>query len=157
MIEYINGDIFKGEWDVFCHCANLYNTWGSGIVIPLRRLYPESFHADLKTINGDDSKLGTFSYADIGSKRIYNLYGQIGIGNNGNPLDRNCQYDKIYDAMYLACCHLTNNPTVEDRNHVFALPMIGCGLAGGKWPVVRGIVEAISEDFKNINFHIYQL
>jgi hypothetical protein len=88
---------------------------------------------------------------------VHNLYGQVGIGNDSDPLNRNCQYDKIFDAMYLACQHLVSNSIVIDRNHVLAMPMIGCGLAGGKWPVVRGIVEAIAMDFRDIDFHIYQL
>jgi O-acetyl-ADP-ribose deacetylase (regulator of RNase III) len=71
MIEYIKGDIFKGKWDVLCHCANLYHTWGAGIVLPLKKLYPEAFQADLKTKYGDKVKLGKFSHADIGIQRIY--------------------------------------------------------------------------------------
>ncbi len=157
-MKRIYGDIFKGKWDVLAHCVNLHHVWGAGIVVPIKRLYPEAFGADLDTKKSDSDKLGSFSFADCGDKRIYNLYAQIGIGNDGKPLNRNCRYDCLFDSLYLACQDIVNNPlsSVEDRKTVFAVPMIGAGLAGGNARIVEAIFETVEDCFsEKIEFHRY--
>ena len=157
-MKIINGDIFKGEWDAFGHCCNLFHTWGAGIVIPIKKLYPEAYKSDCETESGDLSKLGSFTYADCGAKRIYNLYGQVGIGNDGKPLNRNCQYDFIFDALYKACEDIIYNPIIEDGKTIFALPAIGCGLAGGSLSIIEAIIQEVEKDFaEHIEFHLYKL
>jgi O-acetyl-ADP-ribose deacetylase (regulator of RNase III) len=157
-MKIINGDIFKGEWDALGHCCNLFHTWGAGIVIPIKKLYPEAYKSDCETESGDLSKLGSFTYADCGAKRIYNLYGQVGIGNDGKPLNRNCQYDFIFDALYKACEDIVYNPIVEDGKTIFALPAIGCGLAGGRLSIIEAIIQEVEKDFaEHIEFHLYKL
>jgi O-acetyl-ADP-ribose deacetylase (regulator of RNase III) len=157
-MKIINGDIFKGEWDALGHCCNLFHTWGAGIVIPIKKLYPEAYKSDCETESGDLSKLGSFTYADCGAKRIYNLYGQVGIGNDGKPLNRNCQYDFIFDALYKACEDIVYNPIVEDGKTIFALPAIGCGLAGGRLSIIEAIIQEVEKDFaEHIEFNLYKL
>jgi O-acetyl-ADP-ribose deacetylase (regulator of RNase III) len=157
-MKVINGDIFKGDWDALGHCCNLYHTWGAGIVVPIKKLYPEAFQADYETIRGDEDKLGRFSFADIGQKRIYNLYGQVGIGNNGHPLNRNCQYDFIFNALYKACDHIVANPIVEGEKTIFALPAIGCGLARGRLRIIEAIIQEVEKDFVEfVEFNLYKL
>jgi O-acetyl-ADP-ribose deacetylase (regulator of RNase III) len=157
-MKIINGDIFKGEWDALGHCCNLFHTWGAGIVIPIKKLYPEAYKSDCETESGDLSKLGSFTYADCGAKRIYNLYGQVGIGNDGKALNRNCQYDFIFDALYKACEDIVYNPIVEDGKTIFALPAIGCGLAGGRLSIIEAIIQEVEKDFaEHIEFHLYKL
>jgi O-acetyl-ADP-ribose deacetylase (regulator of RNase III) len=154
-MKIIKGDIFKGEWDAIGTCCNIYCTWGAGIVIPLKKLYPEAFQADLKTIKGDKGKLGGFSFAQIGEKTIYNLYGQTGIGNDGNPLNRNCQYDFIFDSLYRSCEHLCK--TNFESKLIYGLPKIGAGLGGGDWHIIKSIIEVVESKFTNIEFNIYYL
>lgn len=154
-MKIIKGDIFKGEFDALGHCCNLFHTWGAGIVIPIKKLYPEAYQADLKTIKGDNKKLGFFSFAQIGEKTIYNLYGQVGIGNDGNPLNRNCQYDFIFDSLYRSCNHLHEH--AQKDKMIYALPKIGAGLGGGDWHIIKSIIESVESEFANVEFNIYYL
>lgn len=155
-MKIIQGDIFEGQWDAMGHCVNLYHTWGAGIVVPLKKKFPEAYQADLFTEKGSKAKLGSFSHADVRNQRIYNLYGQLDIGNNGNPLERNCQYDFIFDSLYLSCQHL--NETKEGKKIIYALPyLIGCGLASGKEKIVLAIIEEVENHWPNIEFHLYKL
>lgn len=159
-MQKIYGDIFEGKWDVLGHCVNLHHVWGAGIVVPIKKLYPEAFGADLDTKKSDNAKLGNFSFADCGDKRIYNLYAQVGIGNDGKPLNRNCQYDFLFDSLYCACEDIIDNPlaSVVDRKTIFAVPMIGCGLAGGKPVIVEAIIQEVERYFSDhIEFHRYTI
>lgn len=150
-MKIIKQDVFDGEWDILVHVCNLYHKWGAGIVIPIGKLYPEAYRADLETSYGDETKLGSFSYASIGEgKKIVNLYAQISIGNNGDPLNRNLRYDALYDALY-RLCKLVSKPTI-----IGVPDMIGCGLAGGRREIVLAILGDLEHYFHNVNFHIFQ-
>lgn len=154
-MKIIKGDIFKGEWDALGHCCNLFHTWGAGIVIPIKKLYPEAHQADLKTIKGDNKKLGFFSFAQIGDKTIYNLYGQVGIGNDGNPLNRNCQYDFIFDSLYRSANHLYEH--AQKDKMIYALPALGAGLAGGRISIIEVIIQEVEKELDNVEFNLYKL
>jgi len=157
-MKIINGDIFKGEWNALGHCCNLYHTWGAGIVVPIKKLYPEAYVADLTSPKGSENKLGDYSFVDTEGKRIYNLYGQVGIGNNGHPLNRNCQYDFIFNALYRACEHIVANLIVKGGKTIFALPAIACGLAGGRLSIIEAIIQEVEKDFVEfVEFQLYKL
>lgn len=148
-MKHIKQDIFEGWWDILVHVCNLYHMWGAGIVVPIKKRFPEAYQADLESPKGDIQKLGYYSCADIGKVKIVNLYAQRGIGNDGSPLNRNLLYDKLYDALYRLCLTI-HQPTV-----IGVPDMIGCGLAGGKREIVLAILQSLEYDFPDIEFHIF--
>lgn len=156
-MKIITGDVFKAKCQYLMHVANLFHTWGAGFVVPLKKLYPEAFEADKQTKKGDGHKLGYYSSAVVnnGQLNIINLYAQTGIGNNGDPLNRNLQYDFLYDSVYRLCKEISLNDTKESI--VIACPKIGCGLGGGTWSIIQAILQAIELDFPRIEFHVYVL
>jgi O-acetyl-ADP-ribose deacetylase (regulator of RNase III) len=149
-MKIINQNIFQGKWDVLIHCCNIYRTFGAGIAKTIKNFYPEAYQADLATAHGDPEKMGHFSFAQIEDQVIVNLYAQQGIGNDGNPLNRNCLYDKLYDSLYRFCSTI-NKPTI------IAAPKLGSGLAGGDWRIIQSILESIENEFANVEFHVYYL
>ncbi len=153
-MKTIRGNIFDGDWDGIVHCCNLFHTWGAGIAKLMAQKFPDAYQADLKTTYGSENKLGNFSYAPCNDITVFNLYGQIGIGNDGSPLERNCQYDFIHDGLIRICQHIAESYMGE---YVLAMPMIGCGLAGGDEKIVRAILESVEARFENIYFHLYVL
>jgi O-acetyl-ADP-ribose deacetylase (regulator of RNase III) len=149
-MEYIKGDLLDSViWDAAMHCANLHTTMGSGVAYFLKKKWPEVYAADIEydtNFLDPDQKLGKFSQAILpDNRRVYNLYGQIGIGNDGNPMNRNCSYDNLYNAMYRACEDLTQER--KDSPYVVGVPKLGCGLAGGSWNVVEGMLKDLEEKF----------
>ena len=104
-MTYKQGDLLEGKWDCCWHVANTEVTFGSGIAYSIKRKYPEAYQADIEYDNhrpNRNDKLGNFSKAMIKDGRcIYNLYGQVGVGNDGTVVGRNCHYDHLYNAMYL--------------------------------------------------------
>lgn len=150
------GDIFEGEWDGMVHCANLYHTMGGGIARVIANRFPEVYDADAETAYADPDKLGGFSKARIVNGRdIYNLYGQIGIGNDGHPMNRNARYDAIYDGVFNICLDIQES--LFDT-YILAFPYkMASDLAGGDWNIVLAILESVESHFSNIEFRIYKL
>lgn len=158
-MKQINGDIFKGEWNGLVHCANLYHTMGAGIARIIKRKYPAAYEADIQTECAAANKLGTFSHVLVQKDKtidVFNLYGQVGIGNDGKPLNRNARYDAIYDGIYRICEFIVASQ--PDSEYILAFPhKIASDRAGGDWIVVEAILQSIESHFTNIKFHIYKL
>lgn len=155
-MKVINDDIFNGDWSGMVHCANLYHTFGAGIAREIKKRYPDAYDADLKSPHGDISKLGDFSHSKIEHKDIFNLYGQTGIGNDNQPLNRNCQYDAVHDGLWKIGEHILEYK--EDRPYILAIPYgMGCGLAGGEWSIVYSILAFIENNFADVHFDIYKI
>jgi len=153
-MKYIKGDLLVGYWDCAIHCANVHRVMGSGIALYLSRRWPEVSQADDNyELNGDE-RLGNFSKAILSDNRaVYNLYGQQGIGNDGHPLNRNCQYDALYDALYKAC----DDMGCEKLHTRVGVPYgMGCVRAGGSWLIVDSILADIEEKFP-VSFIIYDI
>ena len=55
----------NSEFDVIFHGANCMHAMGSGVAKSLVKIFPEIEAADKKTIRGDKSKIGTYSYSVI--------------------------------------------------------------------------------------------
>lgn len=135
----VTGDLLKlaieGNFDVICHQANCYHTMGSGIAKQIREQFPEAYQADLATIKGDSSKLGTYSFAKVTrgsfSFIVANLYGQHSFG-------RGIQTN--YTA--LRGCFKKLKETYGNKKLRFGIPYkIASNLAGGDWKIVSKIIE----------------
>jgi O-acetyl-ADP-ribose deacetylase (regulator of RNase III) len=155
-MKTIQGDLLEGQWDCCFHVANVYKTMGSGVAYFLKKKWPEVYEADMvydQEFDIPHHKLGTFSKAIIPDGRwVYNLYGQVGVGNDGSVLGRNCHYNHLYDAMYTACeeiCKLLTGVVIGCPK------FMGCGRAGGSWIIVEAMLKDLEERFP-ITFEIYE-
>ena len=139
-LQYKIGDLLESDCNIIAHQCNCYCIMGGGIARQIRLKYPEAYQADLETIRGDRSKLGTFSMGHNGTRIIYNLYGQYGYGSG-------LQTD--YRALEMALRAMRKDIWI---NYVNIWPEVGvpfgmgCGLAGGDWPTVEDIINNIFVD-----------
>lgn len=132
-------ELFKnGEVDVIIHGANCHNIMGAGIARDLAAAYPilldidKSFYIPVSSVDrlGNYSRLSMKDQND-NSKWVLNAYTQY---NPGKNLD--------YNALELV---------LKKINFAFSsekvgVPLIGCGLAGGNWNVVKKIVQRQLKD-----------
>ena len=151
----------EGHFDIIAHGCNCYNTMGAGIAKTIKEEFPQAYDADLATRRGDVNKLGNFTKAEINldlpspatvndmqslglvikKLTIINAYTQFHFGSNhedgdSKPVD--------YDAITLC---------MRKINHIYAgksigLPLIGAGLAGGEWSVIKHIIQ---NELKDMN------
>jgi len=157
-MKQLIGDLIESDVDALVHCCNNHHTMGSGIAYFLAKTFPQVYQADLETERDCETKMGSFSKAVITNNRVvYNLYAMWGIGNDGDPLNRNLSYDSFYNGLWNICKDLENvmklNPCI-----VVGLPKyIGCCRAGGEWSLVEKMIEDIENKFERITFEIYEL
>lgn len=160
MITEVTGDIFNNlELDAIAHQCNCFHTMGGGIARIIAQKYPEALEADKKTAYGSKEKLGSASLALVSheldtSKNIliFNCYSQYNFGGGVQT-----HYDsvrKVFDFIKRSgekAASLAGPVTL-------GIPYgYGCGLAGGDWNIVRGIIGEVFGDSKHVNVQICKL
>lgn len=133
------GDIIQlaldGEIDVLIHGCNCFCTMGKGLALSIRSEFPEAYSADRRTRYGDESKLGSFSAAEVvRDGRVFsvvNAYTQYDWRGTGVKAD--------YTAIEKAFTEIR----ARYAGKRIAYPMIGAGLAGGDWNTISGIIDRV--------------
>lgn len=164
MYKEIEGDLISlalnGEFDVIGHGCNCSCAMGAGIAPLMAKAFAvDTYLLEGQGYVGDINKLGQIGYGSFYTKegepvraysveyvnnalisegwkhnRAVNMYTQYQPGRSkaspyGVPLD--------YDALTL-CLRKMN--WIFRGEHI-ALPLIGCGLAGGDWSYVQPMIE----------------
>jgi O-acetyl-ADP-ribose deacetylase (regulator of RNase III) len=159
-MKTIKGDLIQlakaGEFDVIVHGCNCFNTMGSGIAAQIKKEFPSAYKADLKTPKGDKNKLGSFTYASYMEEYnflIVNAYTQFDYSRN-KPFDYDAFETFLFSFESFLKLHFESNGfSSKCWKMRVGFPRIGCGLAGGDWETVSGILTSFSErhnDFINV-------
>lgn len=160
MLTIKQGNLLDSDSKFIAHCANVHCTMGAGIALALANKWPEVAAADKTTEHtAICNKYGRYSRADLPDGRaVYNLYAQVGVGNDGTPLNRNAKYDLLFDTLYRASqdAQIILDQDGQERG-TMGLPWLCAGLAGGRRSIVRAIVGEIDLLFENIDYTIYEL
>jgi len=137
MITYKEGDLLGSNCEVICHQVNCQGVMGSGIAKTIRDKWPIVYIDYLDVCDHFMNKLGNISCTPLGEeggKHLYviNMFAQDQYGRDGS-----CYTD--YDA-FRTCCKKIK--TLPFSNLTIGFPdHIGCGLAGGDWNIIKGILE----------------
>lgn len=145
-IRVEHGDLLKSNCDVIMHQANCRKTMGAGIALGIRKMYNEAYVADCEDDRSPEDKLGTFSYAECkrpdGTKYVFNLYGQLDFAPRGVT---HTNYVALNNSLVRALQLIEHLEAKERRSLKIGLPFgIGCGLAGGEWPLVHAILQRVT-------------
>lgn len=141
-----NDDLLNAVEPVIIHGCNCFNTMGAGVARQIAMKYPTAWVADQKTKKGDKSKLGRYSYATGNDgKIIINAYTQFEYGRDKELI----YYDALETVLHSICKDF-------DTTKYFAMPKIGCGLAGGDWDKVKSILKGVSTYYDKV-FTVYYL
>jgi O-acetyl-ADP-ribose deacetylase (regulator of RNase III) len=119
---------------------------GAGLAPQIKKAFPDAWQADNATITGDIMKLGCYTSADIeindmGWVKVINAYTQYKYGRNHEDGD---EMPVDYDAITMAMRKINHN----NKGKSIGVPLIGAGLAGGDWNVIKKIVESELKDMK---------
>ncbi len=143
-IRIVEGDVLTTSDPVVVHCCNTRNTMNSGVARALRQRFPEIYLVDSNLFEANpDGLLGHCELVPITTdldktaiKYIANLYGQKNYGYEGaRYLD--------YEAFYTSLHTLRMKMESLKLKRVSMPYKIGCGLAGGHWPVVEAMIKHI--------------
>lgn len=141
MITERVGDLLdQTDLSHIAHQANLFHTFGAGLALQIARRFPYAEEADKKTKFGTFAKLGTYSVGipeGTEGVHVFNLYSQDGFGKGSTD------YVAMRESLNKVGEYLMaiNYPTR------LGIPWnLGCGIAGGSWPRVYGIIESVFGD-----------
>ncbi len=151
MITELKTNLLTYPLQAIVHQANCYHTFGAGIALQIKKIYPEAYEVDKTTKCGDRLKLGTFSIAHClkEDKYIYNMYSQYDFGY----IERMTSYDAMYDGLSKIKADI-----LHKHLSTIGLPKyIGCGLGGGNWNIVNTIINEVFKDTKTIDVYICYL
>lgn len=167
----IKGDLIQlaleGNFDVISHGCNCFCNQGAGIAVGMKNNFgTDKFQMELSG-KGDINKLGQIDYEllhfsnwdkkfqkypDEGDTILYKLYvvnsyTQYKYGKNHSDGDK-----KPVDYEAIVLC-------MRKINHIFkgkhiGLPKIGSKLAGGKWSIIKQIIQTELKDC-NVTVVIY--
>lgn len=156
-MKEIKGDLIKlakqGKFDVFAHGCNCFCTMGKGIAPQIKNAFVEMWAADQATEAGDINKLGNYTFADmvvhdedgqpevVTGINIYSQYRYNRRGENKQHLD--------YTALTLALRKINFNY----KGKTIGLPLIGAGLGGGDWNLIKQIIQTELKDMNIIIVH----
>ncbi|MGL4523063.1 MAG: macro domain-containing protein [Bacilli bacterium] len=143
--ERITGDLIQMALDakaenkpfIFAHGCNCFGAMASGIAGQVTQTFPESPRADRVMLEkeGSHNLAGKFSIAKVGSVTIYNLYTQFYPGRNYS-----------YEFIEASFRRLNDMFSISEVKPTIFIPMIGAGIAGGDWEVIRKIIESNSSN-----------
>lgn len=144
MLKEVNGnllDLFDaGKFDYIIHGCNCFNTLAdgtaNGIAGQIGDRYPEAKKADSETRKGDWNKLGDYSLAKTEKGDIINLYTQYRPG-------KNFEYGSLVAGLERIQWLFDEK---EDETRI-GIPLIGCGIGGGDWNIVKQIIEDYLGDY----------
>lgn len=146
------GDILHTEADVICHQVNCKGVMGAGLAKQIRnQLLSEEQYRTYQEICREYGRanLGKVIRMKTDTYQVYNLFGE--------DIPTGSGVDTIYAALYKA---LVSALYYAETEHLtLAVPgMIGCGLAGGDWRIVRNhILEPIFGTRTKISLYIHWL
>lgn len=134
-IEVLKGDLLEkiDEFNVIVHGCNCFCVMGAGIALQIKKKFPQAYMADLDTVAGDKSKLGTYTKAMHNQTTIINAYTQYSTTN-----EVNVDYNAIREVFTKLNKHYSGS--------LVGIPKIGAGLAGGDWDKIYNIISEVTPD-----------
>jgi ribA/ribD-fused uncharacterized protein len=149
-MKTVQGDLLAlalvGHFDVIVHGCNCQCRMRRGIAAAISTQFPEAEAADASTTPGDDTKLGTFTRADIRRGNaafvVVNAYTQFHWRGKGVLAN--------YDAIRRTFRAIKSAFSGKRIGY----PRLGAGLAGGDWATIEAIIceELAGEDHTLVEF-----
>ena len=155
MVHYVKGNLLDSDCDYICHQVNCQGRMNSGIARQIRERWPEVYEKYLREhefwtvqMGRSMSPLGNIDIVRINNsnQRVINMYTQPGYGYDGK---RYTSYDAFERALDLIRAYILDDAKIGFPKN------IGCGLGGGDWTVISGLIEKILG--KTHDVYIYEL
>jgi O-acetyl-ADP-ribose deacetylase (regulator of RNase III) len=145
MIKIKQGNLLNADVEIIAHQVNCQGAYGAGIAKQISEKFPQAKKDYMKVCNNANKPkdlLGYIHLTKVEKFFIAGLFGQEYYGKYGSFYQKyNRQTD--YDALKKALIQLHD----LFPNKTIGLPYrMGCGLAGGLWETVFGIIEEVFND-----------
>ena len=145
VIVETTGDLFTTDAQYIAHGCNAQGVMGSGVAKIVRERYPKAYLDYVDFHENFGFNLGFCQFVDIDESRtIINIISQDNFGTR----ERQVSYDAIDSAWGNIQKVLIARHGRENLDKiVVAIPMIGAGLGGGNWNIIKTIIQESPVDF----------
>lgn len=127
-------DVPKGH---IVHGCNAQGVMGSGVALAIRNKWPQVFSRYRDTYEQEGLQLGEVFPVTVSPElRVWNAITQNLYGRNGS---RFVSYDAVETCFSEINQYLLTVPDPAPRE--LHIPLIGAGLGGGNWEIIREIIE----------------
>lgn len=152
--QIYNGNIFDSVADVICHQVNCQGVMGAGIALQIKKRYPIVYEKYKEYCDSNPlyNILGTAQIVQVDRFTfVANLFAQETYGK----LKPGTTYTN-YTALKNAFIDISINADKYGYRSI-AIPYgIGCGLAGGDWDKVWGIINEVFM-FTSLSVQVWRL
>lgn len=159
MIE-ITGNLIQlaleGKFDVIAHGCNCFCNMGAGLAPQMAKTFGcNNFNLEKLLYKGDINKLGTIDFQNFDISSGIAIFPKEFKDINLTVINAYTQYfpgkslpgkNIPLDCTALRLCMMKINHEFKGKH--IGLPLIGCGLAGGSWDVVKDIILSELTDCK---------
>lgn len=146
-MKEISGDLLKlaklGKFDVIVHGCNCQGVMGKGIAKQIKEQFHYNFECDeMGEIPGTIKECYYHEYDLL----VVNAYTQVHYINVESTHHNHKGLKDDAEARYGYIKKCLNYINKHHKGERIGLPLIGCGLAGGNWSVVKKIIEEELKD-----------
>jgi O-acetyl-ADP-ribose deacetylase (regulator of RNase III) len=151
-LEYRVGDITRAPEQIIAHGCNAQGRFGRGVAAAIRSRWPDAaeiYKAEFEHANNisTGSVIWALPRPDDDRPIIAHMITQAFYGADGR---RYVSYDAIDVCLRKVASRALNELQIEE----VAIPLVGAGLGGGRWGVVREIISGVLADW-DIRFVMY--
>lgn len=149
-IKYIHGDLMKAPEEFIIHGCNAQGVMGSGVAKLLRDADERIFTEYRKVYDAQGLKVGDVIWVPNTKleKTAVNAVTQEFYGREPGVVY--VSYDGLREAMKKIDEHAKSIKSFEWTKVAMALPLIGAGLAQGKWSIISQIIEEESNHWQPV-------
>lgn len=152
-IRYVHGNLLDAAETVIIHGCNMQGKMNSGVARYVREKYPKAYEYYMVKHHAHGLQLGEIVWSPqtthechlVGNAITQEYYGR----------EQGTRYVS-YDAI---CCVIEQIDDIARNgdfgyNPAVAMPLIGAGLAQGKWSIISKIIETYSVNFEPVVYLI---
>lgn len=149
-ILFRHGDLLTAPEEAIIHGCNSHGVMGSGVARVLRDKYPKAYEDYRREYEENGLPLGSVVWSQQNTHEkhlVGNAITQKDFGSKSG--ERYVSYDAIADVIAEV------NRVARSRGlTAVAMPLIGAGLAQGRWPIIARIIETEATDFRPVVYLI---
>ena len=145
-MTYEIGNLVTGDYPVIVHQVNCKGVMGAGIAKQIRDKHP-IVYSDYKNALAEGATLGHIVVSHesgLNGQLIISMFAQDGYGRNKRYTD----YEAFKKCLNVLA-RIMNDYSPKGHYNRIAFPYgIDCGLAGGDWNIIQGMLKDFSEKVK---------
>ena len=148
-IIYKHGDLMAASERFIVHGCNAQGVMGSGVAKLIRDKYPQAYNEYVDVHRTSGLLLGQTIWVNTHPHTIINAITQQNYGRDENVVY--VSYDAIA-AVFRQINATAGMPPSDAFGEVdaVALPLIGAGLANGRWSIISKIIEEEATNFQPV-------